>query len=290
MHVCHTLHSNEGVYHFMRKLEMLYYNIYYYCNIANNILYNFNNFIDWASTGAQFTEPFFEVEPEDFPKYSALHLFCEYTINQLIYEESENQFDVVQNEYDSLEIDDKKKRLSVAMQNTQTFDFEIDKIIKYYEKKHKTFFEYLLENDFTYFVDAYNDFRFYNDEIDDLIIQLAKEMFYVLLQNRTFLFEFNKYLSNSNPYGIKRVNIPSWVKRTVKFRDRGRCIDCGKDISGLLDTEEDNSVHFDHIISLKEGGINDVSNIQLMCRDCNLKKSAESYTTANYYNWYDDEE
>ena len=67
----------------MRNLEMSYYNIYYYCNIADNLLTYFNGYIDWAPTGAQFTEPFFSEEPTNFPKYSALHAFCEFVIFKL---------------------------------------------------------------------------------------------------------------------------------------------------------------------------------------------------------------
>ena len=37
-------------------------------------------------------------------------------------------------------------------------------------------------------------------------------------------------------------------------------------------------------------GINDISNIQLMCRNCNLRKSSNSYTRQTYKDWYDFEE
>ena len=56
----------------MRNLKMNYYNVYYYCNVIDNLLHLFTEDISWATTGAQFTEPFFKGEIENFSKYSAL--------------------------------------------------------------------------------------------------------------------------------------------------------------------------------------------------------------------------
>ena len=36
-----------------------------------------------------------------------------------------------------------------------------------------------------------------------------------------------------------------------------------------------NKFHVDHIMPLKLGGNNDISNIQLLCQSCNLKKGAK---------------
>ena len=84
----------------MRNIEMSYYNVYYYCNIIDNLLRLFTTSIDWASTGAQFLDTFFEDNIEDFPKYSALHAFCEYAIRTLISEEDEKELTDIQARYD----------------------------------------------------------------------------------------------------------------------------------------------------------------------------------------------
>ena len=94
-------------------------------------------------------------------------------------------------------------------------------------------------------------------------------------------------MSSGNSTRFPRCNIPLWVKRAVKFRDRGRCVCCGKDLSGLIDCEDENAVHYDHMISLNDGGLNDVCNIQLLCCQCNLAKSSNSYTNTTYKDWYD---
>jgi hypothetical protein len=57
--------------------------------------------------------------------------------------------------------------------------------------------------------------------------------------------------------------IPSWVKREVWKRDRGKCVMCGS---------KDN-LHFDHIIPFSKGGSSIVpENIQLLCARHNLEK------------------
>lgn len=279
----------------MRNLEMTYYNVYYYCNILDNLLYYFMSGPDWAPTGAQFTEPFFESEIDNFPKYSALHAFCDFAIRQLMFEEAEKQLDRIQEKYDESKIGDRKKRLKAAFEqggNGSSF-LEVDRLFEMYKIKHETFFSYLtnnINNDSEFILDSYNEFTEFDGDLDDAIEHLTREVFYVLFQNRDFLFRFNSYMANAHHKVQKRCVIPQWVKRAVKYRDRGKCVCCGKDLSGLLDCEDNSSVHYDHMVSLRSGGLNDVCNIQLLCRKCNLKKSADSFTGITYQDWYDFEE
>ena len=94
-------------------------------------------------------------------------------------------------------------------------------------------------------------------------------------------------MANANPTTRKRCYIPKWVKNAVRYRDRNRCVCCGKDLSGGWDCEDEDSVHFDHMVSLYAGGLNDLCNIQLLCSSCNIKKSDGSYTRQIYKDWYD---
>ena len=55
-----------------------------------------------------------------------------------------------------------------------------------------------------------------------------------------------------------------------------KCYATGHDI---LETDE---IHFDHIVPLEQGGINDVCNMQLSCKICNLQKHTSALTN-NYY-------
>lgn len=54
------------------------------------------------------------------------------------------------------------------------------------------------------------------------------------------------------------------VKKKVWIRDEGKCVECGS-------TE---NLEFDHIIPHSKGGSNRTKNIQILCKSCNLKKSA----------------
>lgn len=278
----------------MRNIEMSYYNVYYYCNIIDNLLRLFTTSIDWASTGAQFLDTFFEGDIEDFSKYSALHSFCDYAVRTLIGEEDEKELDEIQMRYEDEKaiLLEGTARLKYAFQSDYGLNHRlwVDRLLANYGGKHQSFYNFIKDSKFTFVSDVYMDFCFFNGDIDDAVLKLSRELFYVLFQNRDFLYRFNYYLSIKEKPRIQRCNIPSWVKRAVKYRDRGKCVCCGKDLSGVLDCEDQNSIHYDHIVSLNDGGINDVSNIQLMCRNCNLHKSSNSYTNQTYKDWYDFDE
>lgn len=62
-----------------------------------------------------------------------------------------------------------------------------------------------------------------------------------------------------------RIRIPPAVKQYVFERDRYQCQSCGK-------TQLEAELTIDHIIPLARGGQNDISNLQTLCRGCNLKK------------------
>ncbi len=52
------------------------------------------------------------------------------------------------------------------------------------------------------------------------------------------------------------------VKQAVTIRDKHRCVKCGAA----------ENLHIDHVIALSRGGSNDIDNLQVLCRDCNLRK------------------
>ncbi len=137
-----------------------------------------------------------------------------------------------------------------------------------------------------------------------LLEQFTEEAFLILFQNRLLLLLFNDMMSDhvrstfvselDEPYRsrfrgdgvLKRAPIPKWARRAVYFRDRGRCVLCRANLSGILSLRS--VEHFDHIVALARGGLNDISNLQLLCGPCNLKKRAgRTETSISYEPWYE---
>ena len=72
---------------------------------------------------------------------------------------------------------------------------------------------------------------------------------------------------------VERIAFPEWAKKAVYARDRGNCAHCGVGITMELEA----GGHIDHIVPLAVGGNNDIVNLQLLCKVCNLKKGAHKW-------------
>ena len=74
-------------------------------------------------------------------------------------------------------------------------------------------------------------------------------------------------------------------KDAIFHRDKGLCVYCATDLTRLINQQ--NALHYDHIVPLAKGGMNDVTNLQLLCESCNLKKSDQLKQTPHLYeSWY----
>ena len=62
--------------------------------------------------------------------------------------------------------------------------------------------------------------------------------------------------------------VPSTVRYDVLKRDR-KCVLCG----AAPDVDSAVRLHVDHIVPRSKGGSNDMSNLQVLCAECNLGKS-----------------
>lgn len=152
--------------------------------------------------------------------------------------------------------------------------------------------------------DAWSEWKL-EEGHERLLAQIAEEMFFVLFANRNFLRRFNMHMAvriqsldesaeehshllRVNREGhtrLVRARPPEWTKRAVFFRDRGYCCACGRNLENSHSPI--NNAHFDHIIPLAAGGMNDVTNLQLLCKSCNTNKRTKSADTSSLYErWY----
>jgi hypothetical protein len=74
----------------------------------------------------------------------------------------------------------------------------------------------------------------------------------------------NGTLSNGYNQITSREYIPKSVRREVFNRCKGKCVECGSHIN----------LQYDHIIPVSKGGNSTSDNLQVLCRDCNLRKGA----------------
>lgn len=68
---------------------------------------------------------------------------------------------------------------------------------------------------------------------------------------------------------VERSTTPKWAERAIIYRDNGLCVSCKKNTYG----EFIKTINIDHIVPLHKAGTNDIVNLQLLCADCNNKKS-----------------
>lgn len=72
----------------------------------------------------------------------------------------------------------------------------------------------------------------------------------------------NPRLTAINPRGTEPISADT--RLFVWQRDGGRCRNCGST----------KSLQFDHVIPASWGGAGTAHNVQVLCRDCNLRKGA----------------
>ena len=237
-----------------------------------------------------------------FRKVSAFHQFIAFMIDSVLTDDPHNvKLDVRQDQVEryknipaALDPHPAKLPLNLAFER---FGIDHESFEEWLASEGKTFID-AMDDD----VSEYLDYLRQEGPYEDLLKRATGEVFYVLFQNRHVLMLFNDMISGqlqdsagdedpdyaelfARPGCLKRVAIPAWVQRAIFFRDRGVCVLCRRDLSGVLNISSEEN--YDHIVPLAAGGLNDVSNVQLLCRDCNAKKRAGAAETSNRYEaWY----
>lgn len=270
------------------NIEMKYHNVYYYCGILSNIIeYQQEEFLTklW-----EFSHGYLEEIPEKYDKESVLLLFCKWSVRSIMEEDMESELFELKKLIRKYTVNNRIDLKKAFWHDGEYFSFEVERAIEHYYGKSMHFYEWLLEEETGILEDVFDDYLvqlWIGDNYENVVDRIAEEMFYILFLNRKFLQHFNYYMSHTHEKKFARVYLPEWVKRAVFYRDRGRCVLCGKDLSGQLAILGEKGIHYDHIVSLDQGGLNDVTNIQLLCSKCNLSKGTFCTTSSVYQNWYD---
>lgn len=110
----------------------------------------------------------------------------------------------------------------------------------------------------------------FNKLVSDNIKQLQVSKYPSLLQN-------DGVLKRPNTWN-------TWVKNAIRHRDKDECIFCGKDLTAIKNNSKQPEI--DHIVSLNEGGSNDITNLQYTCNECNNQKSDSTKTSKIYIPYY----
>jgi len=79
-----------------------------------------------------------------------------------------------------------------------------------------------------------------------------------------------RYEARKKQKTYKRASIPPDVRIQVFRRDKFKCRYCGASNNNI-------KCQIDHIIPVSKGGTNEIDNLCLACRDCNLKKYNKIY-------------
>lgn len=270
--------------------QHLYHDVYFFCHAIKNILNNQSDYIrglnDFYGDGRinRFDIP--------FPRWSHFHDFVEFIVLN-IYSE-----------------DLKHDHLSNVLNNMKNYSSRAvsdDNIsVNSFEYIHEKYLAHLNENELEISYTTVSDleeflYEFHSsEEFLKHIENTVREVFYILFGNRKVMQDFNEMIARAREDEIdiidtkyhkdngvlKRKNIPEWVKNAVYHRDKGRCVVCKKDITRIVNIY--NIVNFDHIVPLAMFGLNDISNIQLLCAECNGEKKANNTLTSyDYYEWYE---
>lgn len=307
------------------NIEMKYFNVYYYCNVVSSIIqYQTEEFLVNLS---EFSHSYIESIPETYQKESMLILFCQWAAGNIMEDDMYNDIKLLKDQIKKInsqgqenvgeesDIDDMHDFFNLKKENEKYHEFlnkygqiekrniiraiwaegdeytlQIDKALKFYFGHEPQFTEWLLEGNEELIEDTLYE---YLGELkltgwyEAVIEKIAHEMFYILFLNREFLLKFNKYMARTHDDEFSHVYTPRWVERAVFHRDRGKCAFCNKDLTSVYSVMEEKGIHYDHIVSLEQGGINDVSNLQLLCDKCNLSKSTSVKTSNIYQNWFD---
>ncbi len=266
-------------------VEIRYFETYYFATVVQNLIRRSSDYIRSLDEFFGDAAALRLIEP--FQRFTPLHQFIEWALGQLF---DEDAAEVAREPRDRR--GDRRKLL-------------VEQVLDFHGRPYESAFELdpAGASSAPAIGDQVEEF-FLSEDFAWALSQCVEEVFYLLFSNRAFLREFNGFaascvnaLENPSLWGgdhddlfkkpgvLNRAHVPGWASRAVMYRDHGTCVACLRDVSGLLSLES--RMHLDHIVPLSWGGMNCVTNLQVLCSECNLKKSdVHSDTSSQYQRWF----
>ena len=219
----------------------------------------------------------------NFPKFTPLHEYIEEVVTDVIWEERDADEEEL--------LDENNIRWGKRLW--------VDHLLHAHGFQ-ESYLDWARNNGADRTVENYLSYLQSKDILPALSDRVAKEAFHVLFSNRKVLKNFGKraahYVLETAPSfypdrftdsgRLGRVTIPQWAKNAVFHRDKGICVKCKADLTRLINQQ--NALHYDHVIPLAKGGMNDVTNLQLLCESCNAAKSHQLVPHSTVYeSWYE---
>lgn len=285
-------------------LEVKFYETYYFCNVVHNVLQDQESYLRHLNDFYGDGNVFYLLQP--FNKYSTFHRFIEFIVDDISWENTSK-----------VDLSKRKERIAGSVNFPELAAYAkwdvlpIEHALHFHGIDHDSYLDFLNQRNKNFLECDEDDIYEYLISLreygifDDLVEHTVKEVFHVLFQNRELMLTFNIMIADAlerekdeksefidldkirrKDGKLKRKSIPKWVQRAVYFRDRGRCVLCDQDLSGILSMS--NIENYDHIVPLSKFGLNDISNIQLLCKKCNQEDKYDGSATTSrvYQSWY----
>jgi hypothetical protein len=287
-------------------IEPRFFETYHYADVITTVVEDgFDHLLLWDEffcdgAVANLVAPY---KPE-----SAFHQFIGFVIDRLLYD-----YTIDVDLHHQKAVANSFKNIPEAIADLDPFTLPVERALRSRRADFELFVTWLQDHGKTFSAaDSDDVYDYYQDlrlcgPYDDLITQCAREVFFTLFTNRTLLLQFNAIVAQhmddlvpeetdeeliedmmryvERPGVLRRAYMPEWVRRAVFFRDHGRCVGCHVDLSGIVSVWSEEN--FDHMVPLASGGLNDVTNIQLLCAACNQRKAdGVAFTSGVYEDWY----
>ncbi|MGI2036303.1 HNH endonuclease [Rhizobium panacihumi] len=228
------------------------FSIYYFANVVFNVVKDAAAYLRGIEEILGDMQVLNLMRP--FHKFSNLYHFLEAIIRQIIHEEMESW-------------EEHEPRFLITFLETYKVPFNAENLAD---------------------EDAFYTFVSESEEYDTAMDELVDEVFHVFFNDVRFLQSFNqlcaKYIDGAGMTQagtLKRVPIPAWARRAIFHRDKGECWECKRSLAMLINRPETEC--YDHIVPFARFGANVVTNLQLLCEPCNLRKSANEQPVSSLY-------